>query len=129
MATEYALFDYHYTGSFDRNGILKKVYNIDALENAIRMWFISELGEVVRLPLLGGYLTNMLFKPMNDYWANEHAIKIESGFIYNFQPYSKVSNIKVVPNYEQRTWEVDMDIYTPVLDYVYHFSVGIRNQS
>lgn len=128
MASDYQLFDFSYEGKFDLNGNLKEVYNEDALENALRMWFCSMAGEVVRQPTLGGFIYDMLYKPMTTEDLPYHIMGIRNGFHSNFMPYAQIQGLNVEPDFEKRAWIVDLDLFVPEFNYKLVFSVALKNQ-
>lgn len=129
VASQRLLFDYDYRGQFDLNGNLKKVYNRDAVINGLAMWFSSLSGEMVRLPAWGGWLTDLIFKPMKEEDAQLYSALILDGFEQNFRPYAKVSNLSLTPNFAERMWEIDMFVYVPEYDYSFSFSGQLENRS
>lgn len=121
------LFDYDSRGGFDSNGNIRKLYNEEALRNSIAMWLGSLTGEVVRYPAWGGFLMDMMYQPMREDDIDEYRMSIFDGFEQNFTPFSEISDLRIVPNFQERTWEVDMLIYTPTFNYELNFSASIVN--
>jgi len=121
------LFDYDYRGEFDLSGNLKKVYNEDALINGLTMWFSSLSGELVRYPAWGGYLYDMIYKPMREEDVDIHYMSIRDGFEQNFTPYCSVESLDITPNFAERKWEIDLIIFVEDFNYKLNFSGSLAN--
>jgi hypothetical protein len=52
---------------------------------------------------------------------------ILAGFNENFQPFSKVEDLVITPNYETRSWEIDLTISVSDFNYVVSFSGSLAN--
>ncbi len=107
------VYDHSLFGGVDSKGIIKQLWGADALKNSILMWLASFQGEILRNPLLGGYLMTLLTKPMTQVKADEIKAEITRGLIEEFTPRLENINIKVTPNYESRYWHIILNGWAP----------------
>lgn len=128
MSIQYEVFDFDYSGEFNLNGNLKKVYNREAIENALRMWLCSLRGEIVRFPESGGFLFNLLYRPMDENLIENYKLEILQGFNEDFEPRANIISLNLEPNFSTRVWQIDLTIFIPSMNYELSFSVGLKNQ-
>lgn len=128
MSRKYILADYDYLGGFDSNGFEKKVYNKEAVENALKMWIVSLQGDVVRRIGYGGYIHRLLFKGMSDEIIDDLEFALRNGFQENFTPFVKLENLTITPDYAQRLFIIDIEAYIPEYNFDLRFSGALRAQ-
>lgn len=109
------IYDLDMAGGIDKQGNIKELWNIDALTNSIKMWMSSYRGDFIRRPMRSGYITPLLMKRMNQVDVDEFEQIIRDGFNEDFRPVLRILNLEVVPNYERRYWEIQMEVYSPDL--------------
>lgn len=121
------LYDFDYQGGLTNQGAIKEVWNEEALNNSIKMWLASYTNEVVRRPGVGGRLTSLINTPMNQADVDAISAGIELGITTDFRPFVRLKNLKVTPDYENRTWSIYMEIYSPDKGIYTTVSEKIRN--
>lgn len=122
------LGDFHYLGSTDSKGQIKKVEFDDALTQSIKFWIASEQGDVVNFPDRGGYVYELLLRPMKETDIDEVEGAIRLGIERDFFPFLEIISLNVEANFEQRFWRIDAVFYSPDLNYQLNFTEKIRNQ-
>ena len=110
--TQIYIYDHDYTGRIKPNGEINQVWGKEALTQSIKMWIASYEGDVVRSPMRGGYITQWLMKPMQQVDEDDIIMSIRDGFEQDFTPYLQIRRVEVNPNYEQRYWEIYMEVYS-----------------
>ena len=122
------IYDHHYEGGIDKNGIIKQVWDSEALNNSIKMWLASFSGEIIRNPSKGGYVMSWLLKPMSQVNKENLEMAIRDGFYQDFTPYLEILNLNVEPNYEYRYWHIQLEAYSPNLKLRVNVSEKIKNR-
>lgn len=110
---KYRLVDYDYRGGLDEKGVMRVLRDKEAVENALKLWIASARGDIVRYGGYGGYVLEALYKPMNDETADDILFDLEVGLINNFSPFVNIVNLEIEPNYEQKEYVIDLEIYVP----------------
>lgn len=123
------LYDLDLSGGVDSYGRINEVYNSDALNNAILMWIASVEGETFRNPKKGGYITKLLGKPMRQTNVDQFKMQIRNGFDRDFRPYLTINALEVIPHYEEKYWEIYMEVYSEDLKIYTDVSANIRNKA
>lgn len=109
------VYDLDMEGGIDKKGHIKEVWNVEALTNSIKMWMSSFRGDILRGPDQGGYIAEIVMRPMTETDAEDFEQIIRNGFNEDFRPYLRVYDIEVVPNYERRYWNIRLQVYSPDL--------------
>lgn len=125
--TNLDIFDTDILGRKDANGNIAQLTGKDALKNSITAWLTSFRGDLIRAPNRAGYISRHLYKPMNE--ANRVNIinAITDGFNQDYYPIVNVNSLKVNPNYENKTWEIDLVVYSYLLKDYTDVSLTIKN--
>jgi phage baseplate assembly protein W len=106
--TSQTCYDLSIFGGVDINGNIKEVWGADALTNSIRLWLASFQGEVLRNPLVGGYLARLITKPMTPSQADNIKTEIMRGLVNEFIPKLDSIQLNITPNYEQKYWLIEL---------------------
>lgn len=122
------IYDHYYLGGIDNQGNIEQVWGTDAIKNAIKMWVASYRGENVRYPNRGGYVTQWLFKPMNQTRADDIMTSIRDGIDQDFKPFLSIQALQVTPVYEQRYWQIYLEVFSSDLNVQVTISEKVRNQ-
>lgn len=109
------IIDFDILGAIDENGQIKQYTNTDALKNSIVCWLTSFRNDIIRSPNRGGYLTSHLYKPMNETQRKSIHDSIIDGFNQDYFPYVKLLTLEVIPNYEKKTWEININVYSDLI--------------
>lgn len=122
------VYDHYYAGGSDYKGEIKQVWGEEAMKNAIRMWFASFSGEIIRQPQRGGLIREVLTKPMNEIEADDIEMAIRDGFEQDFVPYMQIleNSLSVTPDYSNEKWVIYMKIYSPDLKVITEVSEEIK---
>jgi len=118
--------DFAASGELDIQGNIPVLWDLDALNNAIKLWLGSFRGERLYCPRKGGPLIPYLIKPMSDETANDMKTGIREGLKNDFNPSVKVSKCEVVPDYENSQYLIDVIGYCPALNSDVRFSDTIN---
>lgn len=105
-------FDIGYKGINDL-GDLIELQNEEAFINSLRLWMASFSGERMFQPQKGGYLMQLLCKPMKDIVPSQVDAAIRMGLSIDFSPSVNVNYITVIPDYEKRFWNITVSVYVP----------------
>ena len=124
----YTVKDYIYDASEDNSGIVV-LDGVAAVENALRMWLVSFKGDSIRRPNAGGYVTQWLFKPMNEDTQFDIRTAIKVGLEREFIPNITVSSIRVTPVYSTESWEIEIYGWVPALQEEIHVIENLRKQT
>lgn len=122
------LGDFSYLGSTDSKGQIKTVVLEEALNQSIKLWIASQEGDLVNFPDRGGYIFELLLRPMKEVDEDEISESLKFGLDRDFFPFLEVVSLDVSPNYEQRYWEINAVFFSPELNYQLEFSEKIINQ-
>lgn len=122
------IYDHYYSGGADYKGEIKQVWGEEAMTNAIRMWFASFSGEIIRQPQRGGLIRDILTKPMGEVEAEDIEMAIRDGFEQDFVPYMVIieDSLSVTPDYQNGKWIIYMKIYSPDFKIVTEVSEEIK---
>ena len=112
----------------DQNGNLDEIFDKDAFINSLRLWLVSKSNEIIRSPGKGGIIFYWLLKPMNEVSENDIIFSIRDGAEIDFVPAIEVSNIQVTPDYTNKTWRIQFEVYSPTLKIKVSLDETIRNQ-
>ena len=114
MAQEQAVqMDIDVYGEENPDGTGKEYYDDQATSNAIISWLTSRKGDYLRNPGAGGIIDRLLFKPMNGQTAQLMSFTIQNAFANEFSPEVKLQKLAVIPNYELRYWEIEIQYENP----------------
>ncbi len=122
------IFDYPAIKIKDSNRKLKTLLSSEALENAMLIWMTSSQGDYIRAPLKGGYILPYLCKTMTDERGNDIADAIFSGLKDDFEVALFIEEIRVVPDYKNRIWEITIKGYSPDIKDNFDLQTRLRNQ-
>lgn len=125
--TNLDIFDTDILGRKDANGNIAQLTGKDALKNSITTWLTSFRGDIIRAPNRAGYISRHLYKPMNEANRVNMINAITDGFNQDYYPTVKVNSLKVNPNYENKTWEIDLVVYSYLLKDYTDVSLTIKN--
>ncbi len=81
----------------------------DAIKNALTVWLTSAKGDIIENPQIGGLLDESVFKNMNETNALALEFKIKNAINNQFFPAVQLLEVRVIPNYEDRMWEITLD--------------------
>lgn len=125
MATQ--VYDVSYLGTVDESGQISQLYGKKAIENSIVGWLTSFRNDFIRNPGRGGYITQYLFQPMTPSNRINIMESIEDGFKNDYTPYAELLSMSVIPNYEQKTWEITLEVYIAYIKDTVEASTVLRN--
>ncbi len=114
-------------GRLDESGNLINYSNKEALENSIVCWVTSFKNDIIRNPGRGGYITQLLYKPMTDYSRQNLLDAIVDGFNQDYTPTIVLQSVQVIPNYELKTWEINIEFYSQLIKDFGKASTIIKN--
>lgn len=123
----YQIKDYIYDGSEDSKGITI-LEDVEAIENALKLWLMSFQGERIRRPNDGGYVTRWLFKSMDEQTAFDIKTAIRIGLEREFIPKITIDQIVVNPNYQNESWEIEVKGYIPSIQQEIYVIENLRKQ-
>lgn len=98
------------TRKLDVNGKLVEYINSEALAQAFKVWLVSGRGEKIRSSS-GGWLIPYLGKPINNDTAERIKKNILLGLTNDFIPKITVTNIQVIPDYQNNRWIITVEGY------------------
>lgn len=127
MSLQSQIYDSDLYCTINPNGKIKELWNKDALDNAIKLWLISNNGELYRNPKKGGYIIPYISKPMSEDNKDMIIFQIRRGLEEDFIPYFIVSNVEVTPNYEKKRWDIYIEGYSPNYKEFTQLNVSIKN--
>ena len=108
--------DFAADGRPNIKGNLRIVRDLEALNNAIKLWLGSFKGERLYHPTKGGVLLPYLMKPMSEAVANRMKEGLREGLRYDFEPSVIVRRSEVVPEYENSWYRVTIVGFCPLLN-------------
>ena len=120
--------DYSYNALEDSQGLMV-LKDREAIENALRMWLVSFKGERTRNPDAGGYVTQWLFKPMNEDTAFDIKTAIRVGIEREFVPNVEIYSVTVDPDYVNESWYIEVYGFITVLQEELHVIENLRRQT
>jgi phage baseplate assembly protein W len=100
-------------GNENTDGSPKYYLEEDAVKNALTSWIGSKKGDYIHNPEIGGILDRFLFKPMNNQIASRMAFTLQNAIINEFVPEITLEELSVIPNYENRLWEIYLKYINP----------------
>lgn len=103
--------DISYDSQMSFSGELVTVEGKDALENAMRLWITSFLGERIRHPDWGGLITRWLYKLMTPDVEEEIRLGVTLGLQNEFSDVMKLTNVSVSADYEDKLWHIEVSAY------------------
>jgi len=108
--------DYVADGKINEQGNLRVVKDIEALNNAIKLWIGSFRGERLYHPTKGGVILPYLLKLMSEDTAERMKEGIREGLLSDFVPSIKVRECEVVPDYENSLYHVQIVGFCPSMN-------------
>lgn len=108
-----------YTGDFE------VLYDSEVIIQSIRTIFATIRGERVRNPI-GSVLIRLLFEPMNQDTANSIKSIIHSS-VTKYEPRIESVSIKVVPDYDNDTYNVNMVCQVAKLTRAVQFNTKLKS--
>lgn len=108
ITTRNGLSDFSVFAEKEENGQLLTLGTIGSVENAFRMWLVSQRGEIPRAPSKGGFLVQWLNKPLTPENGEELRATIIEGLEIDFYPNIRVERLSVEPNYRGKYWEIHL---------------------
>lgn len=115
------------TGKPDKQGNIPVLSDLDALNNAIKLWLASFRGERLFYPNKGGPIIGYLLKPMSEETANDMRIAIREGLKNDFIPSVKVSKCEVECDYANNQYIINIVGYCPSLNLGVKYSDSINS--
>jgi len=112
MAENKNIFDTNYLGETDDNGILKVVYNKEALSNAIILWLTYFPGEIIYDADSNGILYYYLSQPMSFNTASNMRQAIISSLEEDFETSLKVLGCSVIPYLNKNKYLIKLKVYS-----------------
>lgn len=83
------------------------IYDEDVIIQSLKTIFATVSGERVRNPI-GSALIRLLFEPMSSDTVRDIRYELKR-VIEIYEPRVDIKNLKVVPNYDQNSYVIDMD--------------------
>jgi len=118
--------DFAASGKSDTQGNIPVLKNLDALNNAIKLWLGSFRGERLYSPRKGGPIIEFLLKPMSEDVAKDMETRIREGLKNDFVPSVKVYKCTVDPDYANSQYVVNIVGYCPALNSDVHYADTIN---
>jgi len=109
------IFDHDYQGFIDEKGQVTQLWGEAALTQSIKLWIASFQGDIVRNPKRGGYITYWLMKPMTTDNIDRIKMGIKDGIYQDFSPALTLEKLEVEADFENRRWNIYMEVYSPSL--------------
>jgi hypothetical protein len=119
--------DFAASGKPDIQGNIPVLKDLDALNNAIKLWLGSFRGERLYNLRKGGPIIGYLLKPMSEEIANDMNRAIRLGLKNDFVPSVKVSKCEVVADYENSQYIINLTGYCPSLNSDVHYADTINS--
>jgi hypothetical protein len=121
------IYDFDLFGTIDENGKIKELYNKEAVENSILIWLTSYNTDIIRNPGNGGYLTQFLHKQMSEQIRRDIYESLIDGFNQDFNLVVILNDLQVIPDYENKTWKINIEAYIPEIKDSITVSALVRN--
>lgn len=115
MSKKKIYVDFSSTANINNKGSLELLEDIDAVENAFRLWISSFQGDFINQPNKGGYITQWLLKPLSDNNAESIRYAIQDGIEEDFTPAIVLTSVEVTPVYENNYYNIVVKGYIPSL--------------
>lgn len=109
------VFDYDVLGRVDSSGQLTVYTGKQAISNSIVMWITSFRNDVLRSPGIGGYVTQHLYKPMSVSTKRNLLDAITDGINQDYRPTVTLKSLSVTPDYQNKTWLIDLVVYSDLI--------------
>jgi hypothetical protein len=109
----------------DTNEIIITVTKNEALKNAVRMWFLSKMGDYERDPTRGGVLDMLLGRQLTD----ENAVALSSSIAAKFKiefPYVVLGELIISVNYKINSWRAYMTLADLVSKQIIDLSINVQ---
>lgn len=106
------LYDYYIDGGFDTNGQVTKVYNEEALNQAISIWLRLKRGEMLYKPTLGGYTYTFITKTLSEDGRLALKDALIVGIENDFTPKLNILELTVDINDADKAYEVFLKVQT-----------------
>lgn len=119
-------YDISYLGT-DQSGRLDELFGKEALDNAIIQWIQSFGNELLRRPGRGGKVTQWFNSNMDDETARSIEHSIRDGVETDFLPPLILQYVKVEPDYENKAWLIQMEVFCPSLQLSTAINEKFRN--
>jgi phage baseplate assembly protein W len=119
--------DFVASGKPDIQGNIPVLTDLDALNNAIKLWLCSFRGERLYNPRKGGPIIGYLLKPMSEEIVKDMKTAIREGLKNDFVPSVKVSKCDVFADYENSQYVIDLIGYCPSLNSDVHYTDKINS--
>jgi hypothetical protein len=126
LSMSYAV-DFAASGKPDIQGNIPVLNDLDALNNAIKLWLGSFRGERLYNPRKGGLIIGYLLKPMSEEIAGDMKRAIREGLKHDFVPSVKVSRCEVDVDYENNRYIINLTGYCPSLNSDVHYTDTINS--
>lgn len=124
---ETRIIDYDIQGRVDSAGLIYFYEGKEAIQNSIVVWLTSFKNDAINYPNRGGYLTQLLYKPMSEKNASNITEAIQDGFEQDYEPDAKLIKLNVVPNYEGNYWEIYLMVYINIIQDTVSVTQIIKN--
>jgi len=108
--------DFAADGLPNSQGNIPVLKNLDALNNAIKLWLGSFRGERLRFPRKGGPIIGYLLKPMSEDVAKDMRIAIRDGLKNDFTPSVTVDGCEVLCDYDSAQYVINVEGFCPSLN-------------
>jgi phage baseplate assembly protein W len=108
--------DFAASGKPDLQGNIPVLTDLDALNNAIKLWLGSFRGERLYNPRKGGPIIGYLLKPMSEDIANDIRSGISEGLKNDFVPKVKVTKCEVDCDYQNSQYVINVTGFCPSLN-------------
>ena len=102
------IIDTNLFGGTDAQGNIKQEIDEDAILNAIKLWIITDQGEIRRNPNYGGDMLYWLVKPLTLENAKHIKTALEEGITQNFGQYVIVDTVDVDIDYSNSMYIIKM---------------------
>lgn len=100
---------------------IQAFYDVNAVKNSIRNAFLTSPGEKILNPTYGVDLRRYIFEPINDFTSESIREDIESK-LPRMEPRISIQNLQVIPDEDNNTYYINMQINVPTLD-IYGLSI------
>jgi phage baseplate assembly protein W len=93
---------------------LQAIYDVEAIKNSIKSAFLTSPGQKILNPKFGIDLRRYLFEPVNDFTSELITFDIEEKLPL-MEPRIKVRNVKVLPDADNNSYSISLQIDVPSL--------------
>jgi len=112
------VYDLDYRGGIDAQGFIRETWGDRALVNSLKLWISSFKGDLINNLNTGGRVVQHLLKPMRQVDIQNFKQSIRDGIAMDYGPTLKIKKLEITPNYEERVFEIYMEVYSKELKYV-----------